>query len=336
LSKETNQVEDIFREAFEKYEVDPGSNAWQAIQSKMAAEGAAASSAASTTAAASSSSWVATAIVATVISATAIGGYFFFNDTAEKIKGKTQQTESKEKIEPTESIDSQTKNKEVAVDSKTNQLDVNAKNEVSTVTNKSIAQENQVTKQKDDSKSIADKKVSNKTAPNTSDKDLKENEEAEEIADITDNQSANLDKEQTSSTTDIEKSVVEENKGLPAKEKNEVEKEPSVSNTTSPSEKTHESEVEPPNYTSLPNVFTPNQDGRNDELEISIEDFDKFHIQIFTKSGQKVFESVDINDRWKGDLPSGSAAPNGFYVYQIVVEKDGKSFPKTGSVSLKR
>lgn len=338
MSKETNQVEDIFREAFENYEVDPGSNAWQAIQTKMAAEGAAASSsAASTTVAASSTSWVATAIVATVISATAIGGYFFFNDTAEKIKGKTQHTETKEQIKPTESINDQTDNldKKVAIDPKSNQADVTTKSEVNTTSNESIAQKKQVSKQKDDSKSIADNKINNNTAPITSNKTLEGNEEASEVENISDNRSADLNEELASSTNPIEKPVKQDKKQHTTKESDTSEKGTSISNEKIPSETAKKEDIKAPEF-NIPNVFSPNQDGINDEFIIEVDQYDKIEVRIFNKSNRLVFETNKVNDHWSGDMQNGSAATEGLYFYQIVVEKDGKTFPKTGSVSLTR
>ena len=341
MNKETNQIEDLFKQAFENYEADAGSNAWQAIQSKMAAESAATSSAsaASTTTTATSTSWIATAIVATVISATAIGGYFFFNDTAEKIKGKDKPFEVKEKIEfnkkentstQTEISSSTNTNKDNAlktennveevvadkeINEKTTNLSSNVNNSKSESTKATVV-ENQEANNKLENKQSNDNLTNNNTA--TVEKNVSEELTTTETADISETTKPN------NNTAD--KKVEEKSTTTPPSQTTSTEAEVN--------EETNKEKVSPPTFINLPNVFSPNNDGVNDELKMEIEDFDEYHIQIFNRSGQMVFESHDINNHWKGDLPNGSIAPVGYYSYQILILKEGESFKKVGSVFL--
>jgi len=68
----------------------------------------------------------------------------------------------------------------------------------------------------------------------------------------------------------------------------------------------------------IPNVFSPNYDGINDEFSISpfgpIEDF---NLRIFNRWGGLVFESKQLDNKWDGKLPDGKKAEEGVYVYLI-------------------
>ncbi|MCP4522211.1 MAG: gliding motility-associated C-terminal domain-containing protein, partial [Cytophagales bacterium] len=70
----------------------------------------------------------------------------------------------------------------------------------------------------------------------------------------------------------------------------------------------------------IPSVFTPNGDGIHDVWEIvNMEDYPDAHVQIFTRWGQKVFETYGgyAENPWKGVGASGSDSPIGVYYYII-------------------
>ncbi len=69
----------------------------------------------------------------------------------------------------------------------------------------------------------------------------------------------------------------------------------------------------------LPNAFTPNGDGLNDEFKpVQRYDFVKtYHLYIYNRWGQLIFEITDINTGWDGAY-KGNPAPQGTYVYKIV------------------
>lgn len=342
MNKETNQIEDIFREAFENYEVDAGSNAWQAIKSKMAAESAAASSAsaASTTTAATSSSWLATAIVATLISATAVGGYFFFNDTAEKIKDKEPQIERNENIEQFETINNQTEkqSEKAIVNAEDVQQESNTKSNQSNPSNKpTIQSENSI--QKTESTAIAENEANSAPTESNLKSPSEEEVQSNESTDATENRHSESTYEQPNNQSTIASSKQEtvpvDQLAKEAAVETNDEKVNSNSSTSSVSNDIKEvNKVETPDFSRIPNVFSPDQDGTNDEFVVEIENIDKFHIQIFNKSGKMVFEAYDINENWKGDLPNGSIAPVGYYAYQITVHKEGKAYKKNGGIFL--
>ncbi len=75
----------------------------------------------------------------------------------------------------------------------------------------------------------------------------------------------------------------------------------------------------------IPNVFTPNGDGRNEVWQVlgNLAAIQKFDLQVFNRWGEKVFESPDYTMAWDGTY-KGTAQEPGVYVYQLKVSwKDG-------------
>ncbi|MBE7174826.1 MAG: gliding motility-associated C-terminal domain-containing protein [Mucilaginibacter polytrichastri] len=92
----------------------------------------------------------------------------------------------------------------------------------------------------------------------------------------------------------------------------------------------------PPRTIFVPNSFTPNGDGVNDELAMTLPDLRRYHLQIFNRYGAKIFETRSIFDNWKG-LANNSPAPAGVYFYLIEgVNADGSPVRQSGSVALIR
>lgn len=93
-----------------------------------------------------------------------------------------------------------------------------------------------------------------------------------------------------------------------------------------------ESEI---NRDEIPNVFTPNGDGNNDEWIIKGKSIKYFRILIFDRWGRKVYENEKNNNtdeeliKWDGTMngEGGRNAPNGVYFFVIEAEGwDGKTF----------
>ena len=89
----------------------------------------------------------------------------------------------------------------------------------------------------------------------------------------------------------------------------------------------------------VPNVFTPNNDGNNDQWQIfgnkSAMQF--LHVIVYDRQGEKVFESNDINFAWDGYY-KGKPAPVGVYVYILTVVwlNDVTAEPYKGAITLLR
>jgi gliding motility-associated-like protein len=70
----------------------------------------------------------------------------------------------------------------------------------------------------------------------------------------------------------------------------------------------------------VPNVFTPNGDGFNDELEIEYQNIFKYEIKIYNRWGVRVFESEDLNNPWNGKI-KGMDAVEGVYFWEIIYQE---------------
>ena len=68
----------------------------------------------------------------------------------------------------------------------------------------------------------------------------------------------------------------------------------------------------------IPNVFTPNGDGKNDFFQIfgNTAAIRLLHVSIFDRVGELVFESFDVNFKWDGTF-KGQPLPPSVFVYTI-------------------
>ena len=86
----------------------------------------------------------------------------------------------------------------------------------------------------------------------------------------------------------------------------------------------------------VPNAFSPNGDGVNDEFLISGFNITDISMDIFNRWGEKLFSSKDITQGWKGTFKS-QPCEVAVYVYKITYKGlDGKKYDKTGHVTLNR
>ncbi|MFN8243188.1 MAG: PKD domain-containing protein [Ferruginibacter sp.] len=82
----------------------------------------------------------------------------------------------------------------------------------------------------------------------------------------------------------------------------------------------------------IPNTFTPNNDGINDTWRIDyLNTYPDNHVQVFTRSGQLVFESRGYNKPWDGTL-KGKPLPLDTYYY--IIEPGNGRDPITGYVTI--
>lgn len=85
-------------------------------------------------------------------------------------------------------------------------------------------------------------------------------------------------------------------------------------------------------FPTIPNTFTPNNDGINDTWIIDhLADYPNVRVQVFNRYGQVVFESKGYGKPWDGTM-NGKSLPFGTYYY--VIEPGNGRAPVTGYVTL--
>ncbi len=93
----------------------------------------------------------------------------------------------------------------------------------------------------------------------------------------------------------------------------------------------------------LPNVFTPNSDGKNDRFyPVVTGDILSFKIEIYNRWGKMVYRSDDLQEGWDGThFNNGSECSEGVYYYVVYYQGIGRGDPPpetklSGSVTLFR
>lgn len=86
----------------------------------------------------------------------------------------------------------------------------------------------------------------------------------------------------------------------------------------------------------VPNAFTPNNDTKNDIWSVRGVNIFDYHITIFNRMGNKVFESKDIDRPWTGESPDGTIH-EGMYTYVIrYLDNNRERQTKYGTITLMR
>ncbi|MBQ7192385.1 MAG: gliding motility-associated C-terminal domain-containing protein [Paludibacteraceae bacterium] len=89
-------------------------------------------------------------------------------------------------------------------------------------------------------------------------------------------------------------------------------------------------------YLAVPNVFTPNGDGINDEFRVAYRSLKSFSCLIFNRWQHQIYSFNDPAQGWNGRV-NGRPAPEGAYYYIIeAVGTDGAKYKRKGAVNLIR
>ncbi|MFA7379555.1 MAG: gliding motility-associated C-terminal domain-containing protein [Bacteroidia bacterium] len=87
----------------------------------------------------------------------------------------------------------------------------------------------------------------------------------------------------------------------------------------------------------IPNVFTPNNDGLNDEWAINAGEINRIKITILDRTGKRVFETTGSSKKWNGLDSLGKECPSGDYYYIVsYTSGDNEEKTKTGLLKLIR
>lgn len=97
--------------------------------------------------------------------------------------------------------------------------------------------------------------------------------------------------------------------------------------------------VKQPLLLKIPNAFTPNHDGLNDEFSYALSGVRSHRLLIYNRWGELVFSSSDVSKKWDGiDKKSGKPVPSGVYTYRLRARtiETNRDIKKVGTVTVIR
>ncbi len=89
----------------------------------------------------------------------------------------------------------------------------------------------------------------------------------------------------------------------------------------------------------IPNAFSPNGDGTNDEFSYTITNVRDVHFEIYDRWGKIVFQSDNADESWNGRLKNrGKLLSQGVYSYMLIarVKENGYTLRRGGYITLIR
>lgn len=93
--------------------------------------------------------------------------------------------------------------------------------------------------------------------------------------------------------------------------------------------------VDVESWINIPNIFSPNGDGINDEFLIFSNGIRDLNCDIFNRWGEKVYTLYSPKQMWDGKMFNGSQASEGTYYYILKAKGyDGKEYDKQGPLTL--
>ncbi|MFA7275048.1 MAG: gliding motility-associated C-terminal domain-containing protein [Crocinitomicaceae bacterium] len=78
----------------------------------------------------------------------------------------------------------------------------------------------------------------------------------------------------------------------------------------------------PAEFISLPNVFTPNGDGVNDEFFVVTTGMENYSLVVLDANSQVVWKTNNPDERWDGKSLNGDKLPIGSYIYFITAQDE--------------
>lgn len=93
-------------------------------------------------------------------------------------------------------------------------------------------------------------------------------------------------------------------------------------------------------HPALPNAFTPNGDGVNDQFGVILKycEVDILEFNVYSRWGELMFQAQQPNERWDGTTLNGTEAPSDTYIYvtryKVADETEEKN--EKGNVTLLR
>jgi gliding motility-associated-like protein len=91
----------------------------------------------------------------------------------------------------------------------------------------------------------------------------------------------------------------------------------------------------PPPTSFIPNMFSPNNDGLNDELCAMGYRLEEVGLKIYDSNGKLIFETKSQQNCWDGTVQGKDASGTFLYVFSAI-DEEGKVIEESGSVTIVR
>ncbi|WP_154656989.1 T9SS type B sorting domain-containing protein [Hugenholtzia roseola] len=91
-----------------------------------------------------------------------------------------------------------------------------------------------------------------------------------------------------------------------------------------------------PSFLEIPTAFSPNGDSINDDFGVVSRFLVSYHLQIFNKWNQLIFETNDLENRWDGTFEGRPAPADDYTVLIKATDQVGKSYQKATLLRLLR
>lgn len=309
--KENNNIEELFKESFQDFEADAG-NVWSSIQAKLGSSAAVSQ----TTVGAKSASGVLSVskIAIVLLSVMGISAAVYY------LQLDTEKQELVEEIINSPKIETKEQKK---------------------IAKEPIKEENQKIEGKNSNEVKPATNVNNVVVTNMPSKEVETPELDASEENIIDASNKEESIESNKVEVVIEKVEDKTNELVSVEQK---ENEPTDSEFTKEEERNNDNTLgsslakkkkEEVLIKNIPNIFTPNGDGKNDVFRIeSNSDIEHLNVEIYNKSGRIIHRWEGEYGFWDGKNPNGTMAPNGVYFYSLFITKDGEKFPQKGVITL--
>lgn len=87
----------------------------------------------------------------------------------------------------------------------------------------------------------------------------------------------------------------------------------------------------------IPTIFTPNNDGKNDILKIEGENIESFQVSVLNQNGKPIFEWNTIDGFWDGRDMGNNPLPDGtYYISGVAIGVDGVKHLIKQSITLRK
>jgi gliding motility-associated-like protein len=84
----------------------------------------------------------------------------------------------------------------------------------------------------------------------------------------------------------------------------------------------------------IPNIFTPNNDGVNDQFLVDAKNLSEFNLVIVNRWGQVVFDTNDINQSWDGKYKNEMCNEGTYFYVATGKSLNNQEYKKQGFVQL--